>query len=93
MKKQDILMGELIGKQIKVIKSTSKEQTGKTGKIIDETLKTIIIETPEKEVKLPKKDCTFLIEGIEIQGKEILYRPEDRIKKYWRKFNDKRKNH
>ena len=90
MKKQDILMGELIGKQVEIIKSTSKEQMKKKGKIIDETLKTIIIETPEKkEITIPKKDSTFLIEGIEIQGKEILYRPEDRIKKYWRKFNGK----
>lgn len=87
MKKKEIIMGELIGKQTEVIKSTSKELIGKKGKIIDETLKTLIIEDENKQIKtIPKKGTTFKIEKEEIKGKEIMYRPEERIKKNWRKF-------
>ena len=80
-------MGELIGKQARIIKSTSKEMIGKKGKIIDETLKTIIIQDDKKQVKtIPKKGTTFKIEEKEVNGNEIMHRPEERIKKNWRKF-------
>jgi len=87
MNKKEIILGEIIGKKAEVIKSTSKEQHGIKGKIIDETMKTIIIENEKGEEKtIQKKGTTFKINGVEIQGKEILQRPEERIKKNWRKF-------
>ncbi len=86
MNKKEIILGEIIGKKVKITKSTSKEMIGRTGKIIDETMKTIIIEEKGKKTIIPKKGTTFEIEGVEIQGKGIAYRPEERTKKNWRKF-------
>ncbi len=86
-KKAEVLMGELIGEEIQVTKSTRKELIGTKGIVIDETLNILIIEKNNKEMKIPKKQCWFKVKGVEINGMEIAFRPEDRIKKYWRKFN------
>ena len=87
MNKKDIILGEIIGKKAEVTKSTSKEKQGIKGIIIDETMKTIVIENEKGETKtIQKKGTTFKINGVEIQGKEIAYRPEERTKKNWRKF-------
>ncbi len=87
-KKPMLLMGELIGKKVRVIKSPDKSLIGKEGKIIDETMKLLIIEEENGEIKkINKKHNTFMIEGVTIKGEEILFRPEERIKKYWRKFH------
>ena len=86
MKKKEIIE-EFIGKRIKVIKSTSKELTGKEGKVIDETMKTFIIEEKKGEKKtIPKKEAVFMINGKKIPGNELVYRPVERIKKNWRKI-------
>ena len=85
--KAELLMSELIGEQVEVTKSIRKELEGVKGKIIDETLNMFIIEKNSKEIKIPKELCWFKIKGIEVNGKDLLFRPEERIKKYWRKFN------
>ncbi len=82
-----ILMGELIGEKVKITKSVRKELIGVEGTIIDETLNTFVIEKAKKEIVVPKKLCTFKVSGQEVEGKDLLFRPEDRIKKYWRKFD------
>jgi RNase P/RNase MRP subunit p29 len=82
-----LLMGELIGEDTEIVKSSQREQSGMQGKIIDETLNTIIIETKNGVKTIQKNAVTLKIKGEEIKGSELLFRPEDRIKKYWRKFD------
>lgn len=85
--KASLLMGELIGEPVEVVKSTQREQTGVRGTIIDETLKTLAIETKDGVKIIAKTGAEFEINGVIIAGKDIAFRPEDRIKKYWRKFD------
>lgn len=82
-----LVMDELIGLEVKIIKSTRRELIGLKGRVIDETLNTLIIESGGKERKVPKGQCVFRFEGgHDIDGRDLLYRPEDRIKKYWKDF-------
>jgi RNase P/RNase MRP subunit p29 len=83
----ETLMGELIGEEILVVKSSDRKQAGTKGVVIDETLNTFVIETPNGLKTIEKKTSVFHINGLEIKGEDLRFRPEDRIKKYWRKFD------
>lgn len=83
---------ELIGLLIKVLESTHKGYTNISGVVIDETMKTLKILCDDGKVRIvPKEVCIFQItlpNGIvlKVNGKVLLGRPEDRIKKklkYW----------
>ena len=92
-----LVMDELIGLKTTIKKSTRRELIGRHGTVVNETMKTLVIETQDKkEIKIPKDQCVFEFKTtnnktIEINGKDIVARPEDRIKKYWRQFNAKHK--
>ena len=91
----EILMGELIGTKVEIIKSTRRELIGTYGDIVDETMNTFTIKCKaggrENEIVIPKKFCVFRFhrknEYVDVDGKRLMFRPEDRIKKYWRKFH------
>ncbi len=75
--------GEIIGKNIKILKSKNKSNNGMKGKIIDETKNMLKIKTKNGEIKmLIKSNITFKMEGSdsEIHGEEIQLSPEERIK-------------
>lgn len=75
---------ELIGLEVEVKNSTHKGYIGMKGVVVDETRNTLIVEIEGKEKMILKKGTRFKfnVEGsVEIEGREILYRPEDRIKK------------
>jgi ribonuclease P protein subunit POP4 len=82
---ENLLGHEMIGLKVKVIKSTDKKREGTEGKIVDETQKTFRISA-KKIVTVPKKECEFEFDlGEEkriINGREIMKRPEDRIKDF-----------
>ncbi|MGQ9721200.1 MAG: ribonuclease P protein component 1 [Candidatus Jordarchaeum sp.] len=85
--KENIIYHELIGLQVRVIKSTHKGYLI-SGKVIDETKNMIIIESNGIK-KIPKNMSIFeflLSEGetIEIEGKKMIGRPEDRIKNLYK---------
>lgn len=71
---------ELIGLNIEIIDSRNKTLIGKKGKIIDETKNMITIQN-EKKIRMIKKDIIFRTKDKIIDGKEIAYRPEERIKR------------
>ena len=88
---KNIFHHELIGLPVKVVKSTHKGFVGIEGKVVDETKNTLTIEKDETEKIIPKGVATFhfnLPDGrmVEIEGKIIIARPEDRIKRKFRKF-------
>ncbi len=90
---QNIFRHEFIGLQVKVADSSHRGFEGIKGKVIDETKNTIRIEDDEGNEKIiPKKVVTFhfnLPDGnkVEIDGKIIVARPEDRIKKRFRNID------
>ena len=85
-----LVMAELIGLDVKIIKSIRRELIGLKGTVVDETLNTFVIEVDSREKVVPKKLCVFRFHTDEgqhdIDGRDLSYRPEDRIKKYWKDF-------
>jgi ribonuclease P protein subunit POP4 len=84
---QNLVRHELIGLLVKVKDSTNRTEKGLKGKVIDETYNTLKIETNDgKEKVLAKSNSIFIFtlpNGTKVQadGKILISRPEDRIKK------------
>lgn len=84
---KNVYRHELIGLKIKIKKSTDPTQIGLKGRVIDETYKTFKIETEEGKEKIVPKDINVFVftlpngKKVEIDGKILVGRPEDRIKK------------
>jgi ribonuclease P protein subunit POP4 len=75
---------ELIGLKCKVIDAKNSSLIGIEGTVVDETRNMIIIKQ-EKEWKVPKKGALFQFmigKKIEISGKSLFGKPEDRVKMY-----------
>ncbi len=77
---------ELIGTSMEVLSSTNPSEVGIKGKVVDETKATLKIEVAGKIVgkikTLLKSHLTIkLATGEIIAGKNLLKRPEERIKK------------
>ncbi|MCI4434149.1 MAG: ribonuclease P protein subunit [Thermoplasmata archaeon] len=68
----------LIGKEASVIESSNPNLLGISGKIIDETKNTIVIEGKKRWV-VPKDTVNLLINGRIFYGNELYGRPIDRI--------------
>ena len=87
--KKNIWAHELIGLKARVIESTDKGRVGIQGVIIDETKNTIVLESANKIKVLPKKEVVLEVElesgKVILDCKQIIFRPEDRIKMFWRK--------
>lgn len=85
MNPQNITKHELIGLEIRVVDASNKSLVGKQGTIVDETKNTITIKENGKETKLLKAAIVFETEingnTVQVDGKHIAKRPEDRIKK------------
>ena len=81
-----IVQHEFIGLEAKVVKSSNPDLVGITGKVVDETRNTFTI-SHNGEKKVIIKDTTIfefvMPDGtvVEIDGKVIMGRPEDRLKK------------
>ncbi|MBS3170277.1 ribonuclease P protein component 1 [Candidatus Woesearchaeota archaeon] len=82
---QNILQHELIGLHVVVIDARNKDLIGIEGNIVDETKNCLVVETNKGERKILKADANFKInideKNIIIEGKYLVGRPEDRIKK------------
>jgi len=86
----DILQSELIGLRAKVAKSLHADYLGIKGKVIDETRKTLVILHGNERKTVTKNVAVFhftMPNGtiVEIDGKAIVGRPEDRVKKQVRR--------
>jgi ribonuclease P protein subunit POP4 len=81
-----IVQHEFIGLETKVVQSSNPSLVGITGKVVDETRNTFtILSNGEKKVII-KDTAIFefaMPDGavVEIDGKVIMGRPEDRLKK------------
>lgn len=78
---KEVLKGELIGSQIEIESSKNKSLVGVKGEVIDETKNTLTIQTPKKKIKIIKSHVTIMIKNQKIQGKSLVSKPQDRLKK------------
>ncbi len=87
----DIIRSEFMGTEAKVAKSTHPNYVGISGKIIDETRNTLTILQEGKKRIVVKDSAIFHFKfsdgtTIEINGKLLAGRPEDRLKKHIRRL-------
>jgi len=89
---RNLVRHELISLPVKIPKSTDPTQKRLSGKVIDETYSTIKIETKDgKEKTVIKENCVFVFTlpdktKVQVDGKLLVSRPEDRIKKKFPKW-------
>lgn len=80
----NLALHELLGTTAKVVGPNGSTFKGLSGLVVDETKHTLVLEA-KKQVRVPKKGCTFVFayEGkkTRLEGSEIAFRPEERIKK------------
>lgn len=85
---KNLIRHELIGLRAKVVESSNPSLLGIEGVIVDETKNMIVIDTGTKEVKIPKLNAKFHFflpkVKVEVSGRLLVGRPEDRIKKTFR---------
>ena len=86
-----ILQHELIGLNARVVKSLHPNYVGIAGRVIDETRNTLVIQYENERKIVAKSVVVFYFtmpDGtvVEINGKVIVGRPEDRIKKRFRRL-------
>lgn len=82
----NLVKHELIGLEVEIIESKNKDQIGLKGTVTDETYNMIKIKTKQEEKSIPKNITVFKFtlpngEKVKVDGKLLLARPEDRIKK------------
>ncbi len=86
--KKNILSHELIGLKAGVAQSSDENKKKVSGMVVDETKNIIFIEAGNVVKQVPKKEAVFEFllgdEKVLVDGKKILFRPEDRVKVFWR---------
>ena len=74
-----------LSRNLEVIDSTDPTLVGISGVVMDETKRTIIIQTSNNEITMAKDTIRFTIEEAEINGSKGGQRPEERIGKRYRR--------
>lgn len=75
---------ELIGLQVEVVSAMDPSQAHVRGRVVDETRNILVVEVQGREKRIPKHGSRFRFDvqgGLEVEGEEIRFRPEDRVKK------------
>jgi ribonuclease P protein subunit POP4 len=75
---------ELIGLDVEVVNATDPSQEHLRGRVVDETRNTLVLDIHGDEKRIPKHGSRFRFEvqgGFEVDGEDIRFRPEDRVKK------------
>ena len=82
----DIIRDEFIGTDARVAESRHADYVGASGKVVNETKNTFTIMQAEKTKQIIKEAAIFRFKFsdgtvVEIDGKLLVGRPEDRLKK------------
>ena len=75
---------ELIGLEVEVVQSTDPTQSRMKGRVVDETRNMLVVEVQGQEKRIPKHGTRFRFDvqgGLEVEGDDIHFRPEDRVRK------------
>ncbi len=85
MDKQRFIRDEFIGLTVRIVDSRDPTWLHRSGIILDETKNTFIVDIDGYPKRIAKHIATFEFEvnnkKIRVHGRDITYRPEDRIKK------------
>lgn len=86
MRDSAIIQGELIGLSAKVVKANNASCVSISGTVVNETRNTLVMRHANENKVIIKETSVFkfiLQDGtaVEIEGRAILGRPEDRVKK------------
>jgi len=68
----------IIGKEVEIIESSNPLLLGRKGIVVDET-KNMIKILDDKEIMFAKDSVNLLVNGKIVYGREIKFRPVDRI--------------
>ena len=74
-----------LSRNLEVTNSTDPNLVGISGMVMDETRRTILVNTGRKEVTMAKDTIRFTIDDEEIDGSLVGQRPEERIGKAYRR--------
>ncbi len=89
-----IVLHELIGLNVQVVKSRDKYLKGIKGKVVNETKNTLVIRTAAKTIIVPKMNSTFRFsygkKRFVVDGVEINFRPYERIEKSYKFYKRRR---
>jgi len=81
MHEKTFMRGEFIGLPVDIIACSDPSLQGVEGHIIDETKNTLVIDSPQGVKQVAKDIATFVVDGVTVNGKDIAFRPEDRVRK------------
>lgn len=73
---------EFIGSDVRISASGHPGYLSIVGTVVDETKNTFHIATESGVKIIPKSGNTFQLGGHEIVGNQIMFRPEERIKRF-----------
>lgn len=86
----NIIRHEFMGLFCDIAKSKNRSQEGVSGRVVDETMKIIVIETKKGRKRIQKRGTIFRFclskAKVCVNGNYIIARPEDRIKKKFKKW-------
>lgn len=81
----DIARSELIGVEVEIVDAENKSLIGLKGPIVDETKNTLTLEIGKETKKIVKSQVKLKMKmddkTFQIDGKILVGRPEDRLKK------------
>jgi ribonuclease P protein subunit POP4 len=94
---ENIVRHELIGLRVRIAKSADKSLEKMSGRVVDESYNILKIEGKKrgekkpKEKSIPKRNSIFIFAlpngvKVEVDGRLLVGRPEDRIKKKFEKW-------
>lgn len=86
---RNIARHELVGLEAKVLDSSNPCQRGIKGRIVYETMHTVVLEGSEGRKVVPKRGAKILLtlpsgERVVVEGSVLVGRPEDRLKRRYR---------
>ena len=83
---ENLVRHELIGLPVEVVESTNSSLAGISGRVVDETRNTFLIETRSGDKRVPKSCNCFIFtlsQGLKVkaEGSVLVSQPENRINK------------
>jgi len=82
---ENILRHELIGLNVKIVRSPNRSLQGRSGLVVNESKNMLTLSKKGRKVLIPKSVATFrfkLADGriVEVDGSRLVGRPENRLK-------------
>ena len=82
---ENILRHELIGLNVKIVRSPNRSLKGRSGLVVNESKNMLTLSKKGRKVLIPKSVATFrfkLADGrlVDVDGSRLLGRPESRLK-------------